>query len=73
VDAAASEIVDAVFKLSHIDAELAGLLVAITHQKRPTVQDYRQRFVELQEDNGTTRPQDLDCRSRWKLSQNAAK
>jgi len=49
--AAASEIVDAVFKLSHIDDELAGLLVAdlIRNDRRFKILD--NHTVELQQDN----------------------
>ena len=51
--AAASEIVDAVFKLSHIDNELAGLLVAdlIRNDRRFKIID--NDTVELQQDAGT--------------------
>jgi|KBSMisStaDraftv2_1062788.scaffolds.fasta_scaffold11502_3 DNA polymerase III epsilon subunit family exonuclease len=59
--AAASEIVDAVFKLSHIDDELAGLLVAdlIRNDRRFKIID--NNTVELQQDNWNTRLlKDLD-------------
>lgn len=59
--AAASEIVDAVFKLSHIDPELAGLLVAdlIRNDRRFKIID--NNTVELQQDNWDTRLlKDLD-------------
>src|SRR4030095_9287925 len=53
--AAASEIVDVVFKLSHIDDELAGLLVAdlIRNDRRFKFGD--NNTVELQEDNWDSR------------------
>ena len=53
--AAASEIVDAVFKLSHIDDELAGLLVAdlIRNDRRFKIID--NNTVELQQDSWDTR------------------
>src|SRR5829696_2936579 len=59
--AAASEIVDAVFKLSHIDDELAGLLVADLFRN-----DRRFKFVEnntvelLADDSYSRRLKDLD-------------
>lgn len=59
--AAASEIVDAVFKLSHIDDELAGLLVAdlIRNDRRFKIID--NNTVELLEDDSHTRLlKDLD-------------
>ena len=59
--APASEIVDAVFKLSHIDDELAGLLVAdlIRNDRRFKIID--NNTVELQQDNWDTRLlRDLD-------------
>ena len=59
--AAASEIVDAVFKLSHIDDDLAGLLVAdlIRNDRRFKLID--NNTVELQQDNWDTRLlKDLD-------------
>ena len=59
--AAASEIVDTVFKLSHIDPDLAGLLVAdlIRNDRRFKIID--NNTVELQQDNWETRLlKDLD-------------
>jgi DNA polymerase III epsilon subunit family exonuclease len=59
--AAASEIVDAVFKLSHIDDELAGLLVAdlIRNDRRFKIID--NHTIELQQDNWDKRLlKDLD-------------
>src|SRR5215813_3149689 len=59
--APASEIVDAVFKLSHIDDELAGLLVAdlIRNDRRFKIID--NHTVELQQDNWDNRLlKDLD-------------
>jgi len=59
--AAASEIVDAVFKLSHIDDDLAGLLVAdlIRNDRRFKIID--NNTVELQQDDWDTRLlRDLD-------------
>jgi DNA polymerase III epsilon subunit family exonuclease len=59
--AAASEIVDAVFKLSHIDDDLAGLLVAdlIRNDRRFKIID--NNTVELQQDDWDTRQlKDLD-------------
>ena len=59
--AAASEIVDAVFKLSHIDDELAGLLVAdlIRNDRRFKIID--NHTVELQQDDWDKRLlKDLD-------------
>ncbi|HEV8429455.1 MAG TPA: exonuclease domain-containing protein [Pyrinomonadaceae bacterium] len=59
--AAASEIVDAVFKMSHIDDELAGLLVAdlIRNDRRFKISD--NNTVELQQDESQSRPlKDLD-------------
>ena len=58
--AAATEIVDAVFKLSHIDDELAGLLVAdlIRNDRRFKISD---NTVELLEDDSHSRLlKDLD-------------
>jgi DNA polymerase III epsilon subunit family exonuclease len=58
--AAASEIVDAVFKLSHIDDELAGLLVAdlIRNDRRFKIVD---NTIELLKDDSNTRLlKDLD-------------
>src|SRR3954454_10277943 len=53
--AAASEIADAVFKLSHIDDDLAGLLVAdlIRDDRRFKILD--NNTVELQQDDWDTR------------------
>ena len=53
--AAATEIVDAVFKLSHIDDELAGLLVAdlVRNDRRFKIID--NNTVELQQDNWDAR------------------
>lgn len=59
--AAASEIVDAVFKMSHIDDELAGLLVAdlIRNDRRFKISD--NNTVELQQDENQSRLlKDLD-------------
>ena len=59
--AAASEIVDAVFKLSHIDDDLAGLLVAdlIRNDRRFKIID--NNTIELQQDEWDTRLlKDLD-------------
>jgi DNA polymerase III epsilon subunit family exonuclease len=59
--AAASAIVDVVFKLSHIDDELAGLLVAdlIRNDRRFKIID--KNTVELQQDDSQTRQlKDLD-------------
>src|SRR4029079_13789667 len=59
--AAASEIVDAVFKLSHIDDELAGLLVAdlIRHDRRFKIID--NHTVEVLQDGWAPRLlRDLD-------------
>jgi len=58
--AAASEIVDAVFKLSHIDDELAGLLVAdlLRNDRRFKISE---NTIELQRDDRDTRLlKDLD-------------
>src|ERR1700754_4398696 len=53
--AAASEIVDAVFKLSHIDDDLAGLLVAdlVRNDRRFKITN---NTVELQQDKWDNRP-----------------
>ncbi len=59
--AAASEIVDAVFKISHIDEELAGLLVAdlIRNDRRFKITD--NKTVELRQDDWHSRLlKDLD-------------
>ena len=59
--AAASEIVDAVFKLSHIDDDLAGLLVAdlIRNDRRFNIID--NNTIELRQDDWQARPlKDLD-------------
>ena len=59
--AAASEIVDAVFKLSHIDDELAGLLVADLIRNDRRFKIIENNTVELQQDdNQTRRLKDLD-------------
>jgi DNA polymerase III epsilon subunit family exonuclease len=52
--AAASEIVDAVFKLSHIDDELAGLLVADLIKNDRRFKIIENNTIELQEDNWNT-------------------
>ena len=53
--AAASQIVDAVFKLSHIDDELAGLLVADLIRNDRRFKIIENNTVELQEDNSHSR------------------
>jgi DNA polymerase III epsilon subunit family exonuclease len=53
--AAASEIADAVFKLSHIDDELAGLLVADLIRNDRRFKFIDNNTVELQEDDWHTR------------------
>lgn len=53
--AAASEIVDAVFKLSHVDDELAGLLVADLIQNDRRFKIIDNNTIELQQDNWDTR------------------
>src|SRR4051812_160997 len=59
--AAASEIVDAVFKLSHIDDELAGLLVSDLIQNDRRFKIIDNKTVELQQDTWNTRLlKDLD-------------
>ena len=59
--AAASEIVDAVFKLSHIDDELAGLLVADLIRNDRRFKFVENNTVELQEDDRQSRLlKDLD-------------
>jgi len=59
--AAASEIVDAVFKLSHIDDELAGLLVADLIRNDRRFKIIENNTVELQKDDSQTRAlKDLD-------------
>jgi DNA polymerase III epsilon subunit family exonuclease len=59
--AAASEIVDAVFKLSHIDDELAGLLVADLIRNDRRFKIIENNTVELQADDSQSRPlRDLD-------------
>jgi DNA polymerase III epsilon subunit family exonuclease len=59
--AAASEIVDAVFKLSHIDDELAGLLVADLIRNDRRFKIIENNTVELQEDDTHSRLlKDLD-------------
>ena len=59
--AAASEIVDAVFKLSHIDDELAGLLVADLIRNDRRFKIIENNTVELQQDDSQTRLlKDLD-------------
>jgi DNA polymerase III epsilon subunit family exonuclease len=59
--AAASEIVDAVFKLSHIDDELAGLLVADLIRNDRRFKIIENNTVELQQDDSQSRPlRDLD-------------
>src|SRR5689334_24437982 len=59
--AAASEIVDAVFKLSHIDDELAGLLVADIIRNDRRFKIIKNNTVELQQDDRQSRLlRDLD-------------
>jgi DNA polymerase III, alpha subunit (gram-positive type) len=59
--AAASEIVDAVFKLSHIDDELAGLLVADLLRNDRRFKIVENNTIELQRDDWDTRLlKDLD-------------
>jgi DNA polymerase III epsilon subunit family exonuclease len=59
--AAASEIVDAVFKLSHIDDELAGLLVADLLRNDRRFKIIENNTIELQRDDWDTRLlKDLD-------------
>ena len=59
--AAASEIVDAVFKLSHIDDELAGLLVADLIRDDRRFKIVENNTVELQQDDSQSRLlKDLD-------------
>src|SRR4029078_11785584 len=59
--AAASEIVDAVFKLSHIDDELAGLLVADLIRNDRRFKIIVENNGELLEDDSQTRQlRDLD-------------
>lgn len=59
--AAASEIVDVVFKLSHIDDELAGLLVADLIRNDRRFKIIENNTVELQEDDSHARLlKDLD-------------
>ena len=59
--AAASEIVDAVFKLSHIDDELAGLLVADLVRNDRRFQFVDSNILELRQDHWQTRLlRDLD-------------
>src|ERR1044071_2112446 len=59
--AAASEIVDAVFQLSHIDDELAGLLVADLIRNDRRFKIIENNTVELQQDDSQTRLlRDLD-------------
>jgi DNA polymerase III epsilon subunit family exonuclease len=59
--AAASEIVDAVFKLSHIDDDLAGLLVADLIRNDRRFKIIENNTVELQQDNWQSRVlKDLD-------------
>jgi hypothetical protein len=53
--AAASEIVDAVFKMSHIDDELAGLLVADLIKNDRRFKIIENNTIELQRDNWDTR------------------
>ena len=53
--AAASEIADAVFKLSHIDDELAGLLVADLVKNDRRFKFVENNTVELQQDNWQSR------------------
>lgn len=53
--AAASEIVDAVFKLSHIDDELAGLLVADLIRNDRRFKIVENNTVELQQDDSHSR------------------
>jgi len=59
--AAASEIVDAVFKISHIDDELAGLLVADLVKNDRRFKLVENNTLELQQDNWQSRLlKDLD-------------
>ena len=59
--AAASAIVDVVFKLSHIDDELAGLLVADLIRNDRRFKIIENNTVELQQDDSQTRLlKDLD-------------
>ena len=59
--AAASEIVDAVFKMSHIDDELAGLLVADLIRNDRRFKIIENNTIELQRDNWDSRLlRDLD-------------
>jgi hypothetical protein len=59
--AAASEIVDAVFKMSHIDDELAGLLVADLIRNDRRFKIIENNTIELQRDNWDARLlKDLD-------------
>ncbi|HXR99007.1 MAG TPA: exonuclease domain-containing protein [Pyrinomonadaceae bacterium] len=58
--AAASEIVDAVFKLSHIDDELAGLLVADLIRNDRRFKIIENNTVELQQDDSQSLLKDLD-------------
>ena len=59
--AAASEIVDAVFKMSHIDDELAGLLVADLIRNDRRFKIIENNTVELQQDDSQSRLlKDLD-------------
>ncbi len=59
--AAASEIVDAVFKMSHIDDELAGLLVADLIRNDRRFKIIENNTIELQRDNWDSRLlKDLD-------------
>jgi len=59
--AAASEIVDSVFKLSHIDDELAGLLVADLIRNDRRFKIVENNTIELQEDDRQSRLlKDLD-------------
>src|SRR3954453_4766730 len=59
--AAASEIVDAVFKLSHIDDELAGLLVADLIRNDRHFKNVENNTIELLEDDSHLRLlKDLD-------------
>jgi DNA polymerase III epsilon subunit family exonuclease len=53
--AAASEIVDAVFKLSHIDDELAGLLVADLVKNDRRFKLFENNTLELQQDDWQSR------------------
>src|SRR4030095_6162212 len=60
--AAASEIVDAVFKLSHIDDELAGLLVADLIRNDRRFKIIENNKVELQGDASQSSPPDERAR-----------